>query len=162
MPDKSDLIDALAPILDVVREVDPADPDAAATLNARLPLHAEPVQRVAALMRQGVEEGWLCEREAGPVRYSRLTKADHPATAPLSIDLVHMATPGPGHLHPQGEMDLCLPVDGEPRFDGNPPGWTVYPPGSWHVPTVRGGRMDILYFLPGGAIRFGPRPGAEG
>jgi len=26
------------------------------------------------------------------------------------------------------------------------------------VPTVTGGAMDILYFLPGGAIRFEPKP----
>ena len=25
------------------------------------------------------------------------------------------------------------------------------------VPTVEGGSMNILYFLPGGAIEFGPR-----
>ncbi|HJL17019.1 MAG TPA: DUF4863 family protein, partial [Sandaracinaceae bacterium LLY-WYZ-13_1] len=75
-----------------------------------------------------------------------------------SIDCVHMDRPGPGHTHPNGEIDLCFAVRGEPTFDGHPPGWTVYPPGSWHVPTVEGGVMDILYFLPGGAIRFEPNP----
>jgi hypothetical protein len=69
-----------------------------------------------------------------------------------------MAKPGPGHTHPNGEIDLCFAVSGAPRFDGNAPGWTVYPPNSWHVPTVEGGVMDILYFLPGGAIRFEPKP----
>ena len=69
-----------------------------------------------------------------------------------------MSAPGPGHTHPNGEIDLCFAVDGAPTFDGHPPGWTVYPPGSWHVPTVAGGVMDILYFLPGGAIRFEPQP----
>jgi hypothetical protein len=34
----------------------------------------------------------------------------------------------------------------------------VYPPKSWHVPTVEHGVMDILYFLPGGAITFEPKP----
>ncbi len=65
---------------------------------------------------------------------------------------------GPGHTHERGEVDLCFVVDGDPRFDGNPAGWTVYPPGSWHRPTVTGGAMDILYFLPDGAIRFEERP----
>ena len=40
------------------------------------------------------------------------------------------------------------------RFDGNAPGWVVYGRGSAHVPTVTGGEMLILYFLPGGAIEF--------
>ena len=70
-----------------------------------------------------------------------------------------MDKPGPGHEHPAGEFDLCFAVDAGARFDDRPEGWTVYPPGSWHVPTVTGGRMDILYFLPGGKIRFGPRAG---
>ena len=55
-------------------------------------------------------------------------------------------------------MDLCFALDGDPTFDGNPPGWTVYGPESWHVPTVADGTMAILYFLPGGAIRFEERP----
>ena len=60
---------------------------------------------------------------------------------------------------PDGRLCFALTtVDGAPTFDGHPPGWTVYPPGSWHVPTVAGGVMDILYFLPGGAIRFEPQP----
>ena len=61
--------------------------------------------------------------------------------------------------HPNGEVDLCFTVDGNPTFDGNAPGWTVYEPGSWHVPSVADGVMDILYFLPGGAIKFGPKEG---
>ena len=47
------------------------------------------------------------------------------------------------------------------EFDGHAEGWTVYPSGSWHVPSVAGGVMDILYFLPGGAIRFEADPNAE-
>ena len=65
-----------------------------------------------------------------------------------------MTAPGPMHVHPQGEIDLCFAEDGEPTFDGQPPGWVVYPPGSKHVPTVAGGKMLILYLLPGGAIEF--------
>jgi len=68
-----------------------------------------------------------------------------------------MTEPGPGHAHPRGEVDLCMAIEGDPRFDGRKEGWTAYAPGSWHIPTVQGGRMAILYFLPGGEIRFGPR-----
>lgn len=157
MVNQEALIEALAPVLEVVRGVDPSAPDAAARLNAWLPVSSESMLALAALLRQGVREGTLCNRQAGDVRYGRVSKATHPSTAPLSIDAVHMNGPGPGHEHPQGEIDLCFAVEGDPTFDGNPPGWTVYPPGSWHVPTVRGGVMDILYFLPEGSIRFGPR-----
>ena len=65
---------------------------------------------------------------------------------------------GMAHTHPGGEFDLCFAVSGSPTFDGRPEGWTVYAPGSWHVPTVQGGVMDILYFLPAGAMKFGPQP----
>jgi len=145
------LLDALSEVLEVVKTIDPADPEAAAKLETRLP--AASLAPLAAKFRAGVEDGSLCGRGELPVRWSRVAKD----AGGVSIDAVSMNGAGPGHEHPEGEIDLCFAVDGDPRFDGNPPGWTVYPPGSWHVPTVTGGTMDILYFLPGGAIRFGPR-----
>lgn len=153
---KESLIQALQPVLEQLRGADPRDPDLAARLNGALPVAGPTLQALAALVRQGVQEGWLAEREGGGVRYGRVGRADHAGLAPFSLDAVHMNGEGPGHEHPNGEIDLCFAVEGEPRFDGYPPGFTVYPPGSWHVPTVTGGVMDILYFLPGGAIRFGP------
>ncbi|MCB9676666.1 MAG: DUF4863 family protein [Alphaproteobacteria bacterium] len=155
------LVEALGPVLEAVRSVDPSDAGAAARLAAAFPADGDAMRALAALVREGVEAGWLCEREANGVRFSRVAMPDHPGTAPLSIDSVSMRGPGPGHTHPNGEIDLCFAVDGAPRFDGHPPGWVVYPPGSWHVPTVSGGAMDILYFLPGGDIRFEPDPRAS-
>lgn len=143
---------ALAPLLDLIQTLDPAHPDAAAHINAALPLAGPEVARVRALVRQGVEEGWLCHREGGGVRFSRVAKL----VQGVSIDAVRMDGPGAGHEHPQGEFDLCFAVAGDPRFCGQPEGWIVYPPRSWHVPEVSGGTMEILYFLPGGSIRFGP------
>ena len=157
MSDQAALDAALAPILEVVRGIDPSDGDARADLATRLPFDGELVQRLQRLVREGVEAGWLASRENGGIRFGRVRKAAEEGD--LSIDCVHMDRPGPGHTHPNGEIDLCFAVSGEPTFDGQPPGWTVYPPGSWHVPTVAGGVMDILYFLPGGAIRFEPKPG---
>jgi len=158
MSSKAALIEALAPVLEVVRGVDPSDPGAAAHLAATLPADDERITKLAAVLRDAVSAGTdVCHHEAGGVRFSRVKK---PGDDGLSVDAVHMDAPGPGHTHPNGELDLCFAVSGEPTFDGNAPGWTVYPPGSWHVPTVAGGVMDILYFLPGGAIRFEPDPGA--
>lgn len=153
----AELLEALAPVLAVLKKVDVSDPGAQAALNAELPLSSPALRRVEALVAAGLADGWLCPREGGGLRYGRAAKATD-ATAQFSIDTVDMTAAGPGHLHPDGEIDLCFAIEGAPTFDGNPPGWTVYPPGSWHVPTVSGGRMGILYFLPGGAIRFGPRP----
>ena len=159
MSDRETFLEALAPVLAVVANVDPAAPGAAACLAEALPLDGEVLTRVRALMRAGVEAGWLCDREAGGVRFSRVQKS---VEGGLSIDAVHMSAPGPGHLHPNGEIDLCFAVSGAPTFDGRAPGWTVYGPGSWHVPTVAGGVMDILYFLPGGAMEFMAAPPRAG
>lgn len=151
------LSQALAPLLAAVSRVDPSAPDAAARLTEALPLDDPAIVALRAIVREGVASGELASRESGGVRFGRVRKPGSPDD--FSIDLVHMASPGPGHTHPQGEFDLCFAVSGSPTFDGRPEGWTVYPPGSWHVPTVQGGTMDILYFLPGGAIRFEGPPG---
>lgn len=157
MSERADLDRALEPVLEILRTIDPASPDEAlAALNERLPFDGPLIAPLASIVREGVEGGWLAERENAGIRFGRVVKAQ--ADDELSIDCVHMDQPGPGHTHPNGEIDLCFAVSGEPTFDGHAPGWTVYPPGSWHVPTVAGGVMDILYFLPGGAIRFEPKP----
>ena len=150
------LMAALAPVLAEVRTIDPSAPGAADRLAAALPLDGPALTHLRTLVREGVAAGWLATRENAGVRFQRLRRPDE--DEPLSIDLVHMRGPGPGHTHPNGEIDLSFPCEGTPTFDGHPPGWTVYPPGSWHVPTVSGGAMDILYFLPQGAIRFEPDP----
>ena len=155
MANREDFLKALAPLIEAVRAVDVKDPNAAKLLAAKFPLESEAVQLVKKLMREGVEARWLCERENSGVRYSRVAKAD---VAGVSIDAVHMSGAGMAHTHPAGEFDLCFAVSGAPRFDGRAEGWTVYAPQSWHVPTVEAGVMDILYFLPGGAMQFGPQP----
>jgi hypothetical protein len=149
------LLEALEPILVVAVSLNPADSAAEQFLNKEFAGDGKLLTRVRSILRDGIQNGALCDREAGGVRYSRLRKAHGNE---LSIDVVHMSGPGSAHLHPRGEIDLCFSVTGTPLFDGRQPGWVVYPPNTWHMPTVTGGAMDILYFLPGGAIQFGPRP----
>lgn len=156
MSDQARLNELLEPVLRVIAEIDPSSPDALATLNERLPIEGPAIRALGAVVREGVAGGWLAERENGGIRFGRVKKAA--SEDELSIDCVHMDRPGPGHTHPNGEIDLSFAVSGAPTFDGDAPGWTVYPAGSWHVPTVAGGVMDILYFLPGGAIRFEAKP----
>lgn len=102
----------------------------------------------------GVADGWLCDREGGGIRYGRIFKPADDLHG-FSVDVVDMdEIAGPHHTHPNGEIDLIMPVDGDARFDGRPAGWLVCPPGSAHRPTVSGGRAFVLYLLPEGRIEF--------
>ena len=104
--------------------------------------------------RQGVAEGWMCEREAGGIGYGRVFKPDEDL-AGFSVDVVDMQdVVGPHHTHPKGEIDLVMPLEGDALFDGHPAGWVVCPPGSAHQPTVSNGRALVLYLLPEGSIEF--------
>jgi hypothetical protein len=102
----------------------------------------------------GVRDGWLCQREGGGIRYGRVFKPADDLHG-FSVDVVDMQDiAGPHHTHPLGEIDLLMPLEGEPLFDGRPAGWVVYPPGSAHRPTVSQGRALVLYLLPQGRIEF--------
>ncbi|RZT97733.1 DUF4863 family protein [Rivibacter subsaxonicus] len=104
--------------------------------------------------RIGVAEGWLCDREGGGLRYGRIFKPA-PDLHDFSVDVVDMKdVAGPHHAHPNGEIDLIMPIDAEARFDGRPAGWLICPPGSAHRPTVSSGRALVLYLLPQGRIDF--------
>ncbi len=109
---------------------------------------------VEALCHDGVRDGWLCARELGGIRFGRPIKPG-PESHDFSVDVVEMADLiGPHHAHPNGEIDMVMPIDPEARFDGVARGWTVYQPGSAHHPTVAGGKALVLYLLPDGAITF--------
>jgi hypothetical protein len=109
---------------------------------------------LARLIARGVSEGWLCQREAGGIRFGRALKPGGPAGY-FSVDVVEMRdVKGPHHVHPRGEIGLIVPINPEARFDGLSPGWYVYPPASDHWPTVSGGAAYVLYLLPEGAIEF--------
>jgi hypothetical protein len=102
----------------------------------------------------GVVDGWLCDREGGGIRYGRIFKPADDLHG-FSVDVVDMKDiAGPHHTHPQGEIDLIMPIEGDALFDGRPAGWLVCPPGSAHRPTVTGGRALVLYLLPKGEIVF--------
>lgn len=140
----------------------PLDEALAAHLNAVHGPGSPAYEAIAAACRQGVAEGWMCQREAGGIRYGRVLKHG-PQTHGFSVDVVDMhEVAGPHHVHPHGEIDLVMPLaegeglqpGGAARFDGQPAGWKVYPPGSAHRPTVSGGRALVLYLLPEGAIEF--------
>jgi hypothetical protein len=104
--------------------------------------------------REAIEAGWMCNREGGGIKYGRVIKAS-PATHGFSVDVVEMdSLVGPHHRHPNGEIDLVMPLTKAAKFDDHSAGWVVYEPGSAHRPTVTDGKALILYLLPSGAIEF--------
>lgn len=127
-------------------------------LNSTWPPRSEKYETLAEACRTGVEQGWLCNREAGGIRFGRILKAS-PETNGFSVDVVHMKDiVGPHHVHPNGEIDLIIPLEDGATFDGHLAGWWVYGPGSAHCPTVANGDALVLYLLPQGAIEFTPPP----
>jgi len=134
----------------------PLDAALESRLNARQGPGSETYEALFAACRTGVKEGWLCNREGGGIKYGRVLKATG-ATHGYSVDVVDMQDlAGPHHVHPNGEIDLIMPLTPGARFDGCPAGWRVYEPGSAHHPTVTQGRALVLYLLPQGAIQFTP------
>ena len=157
MSDRETAAAVLRPIVEVLKGIDANSASATEQLNTLLPLDDPRIIAARTLVENGLTEGWLAPREAGGVKFGRVAKPSE-GTHGFSIDAVEMSGPGPGHVHPNGEFDLSFALEGTPTFDGQPEGWIVLPPQSWHIPTVADGRMGILYFLPDGAIAFGPKP----
>jgi len=130
------------------------DADLDAWLNAEHGARSDTFAALKSACLAGVAEGWLCAREGGGIRYGRVFKPSDDLHD-FSVDVVDMKDiVGPLHSHPNGEIDLVMPLEGDARFDDRPAGWVVYPPGSAHRPTVTGGRALVLYLLPAGRIEF--------
>jgi len=123
-------------------------------LNATHGAGSATFEGLRAVCEAGIAEGWLGDREGGGIRYGRIFKAADDLHG-FSVDVVDMKdVAGPHHVHPEGEIDLIMPLDAGATFDGRPAGWLVCPPGSAHRPTVTDGRAIVMYLLPAGRIEF--------
>lgn len=132
----------------------PLDADLETFLNAQCPAGSAEFKELTALCAKGEAGGWLMSREAGGIKFGRAIKPDTSA-GHFSVDVVRMKdVKGPHHTHTTGEIGAIMPIEGTAEFDGKGVGWYVYPPGSSHHPTVRGGDAYVLYLLPDGAIEF--------
>ena len=132
----------------------PVDKDLEAFLNEEFPADGEMFKYIESACHQAVSEGWMCNREQGGIKFGRVIKPGD-ATHGFSVDVVEMEDiVGPHHAHPNGEIDMIMPLDTDARFDDAGKGWLVYSPGSSHKPTVTGGAAYVLYLLPEGAIEF--------
>jgi Domain of unknown function (DUF4863) len=123
-------------------------------LNTFFPAHGERYQALASACECAIRDGWMCSREAAGIKYGRVIKPGS-VTHGFSVDVVEMEpVEGPYHRHPNGEINLIMPLAAEAQFDGHCSGWLVYGSGSAHQPTVTGGIARVLYLLPDGAIEF--------
>lgn len=147
---KEEFAQLLAPVATALRGIDVDQKDAAAAVERAVPFRGPQITALREAAVASIGSDWLLPKSNAGIRFGRAAKD----LAGFSVDAVLMDVPGPRHRHPNGEIDLCFTTKGEPRFDGKPEGWVVYGKNSSHVPTVKGGEMLILYFLPGGAIEF--------
>lgn len=132
----------------------PLDASLADHLNHQHGPDSDTYRQIFAACQQAIAAGWMCKQESGGIRYGRVIKPT-PVLHGFSVDVVDMdSIAGPHHTHPNGEIDLIMPLTEGALFDGHPAGWCVYGPGSAHRPTVAAGRALVLYLLPQGAIEF--------
>lgn len=132
----------------------PLSPALADELHAAFPPEGTFFRELSAACKAGLDAGWLGARGEAPLRYGRIIKPS-PKTNGYSIDVVAMSdVVGPHHVHPNGEVDMVMPLDPTARFEDHGAGWVVFAPGSAHAPTVTGGSAAVLYALPAGAITF--------
>jgi len=150
------MLETFLPLLEAAQGLDLTHPTRARDLlTQRLPPGSERARTLNTDLLRLLESGSIANRGDPPVRYSRVARASE-ETFDFSIDVVDMTGAGPAHHHPLGEVNWCVALEDNPRFDAQPPGWVVLPPGSTHVPAVTGGRMLIVYLLPQGRIEFLP------
>jgi len=143
----------LAPVAERIRGR-PLDKALQAELNQAFPADGPAFRAIVEACHAGVAAGWMCDREAGGIRFGRVVKPDA-GLADCSVDVVRMENvKGPHHRHPNGEIDMIMPISPGAKFDGHGAGWLVYGPDSAHHPTVTDGSALVLYLLPGGAIEF--------
>ncbi len=130
------------------------DADLDAWLNREHGVGSATYSALKASCEVGVAAGWLADREGGGIKYGRIFKPADDLQG-FSVDVVDMKDmAGPHHTHPNGEIDLIMPMGSDAKFDGRCAGWCVYGSGTAHRPTVSQGRALVLYLLPQGKIEF--------
>ncbi|MGC1511074.1 4-hydroxylaminobenzoate lyase [Ketobacter sp.] len=143
----------LQPITDFIAAA-PLDKNLQDQLNAQFPANGEAFNAIVAASHAGIATKALCKHEAPGIKYGRVIKPS-PALNGYSVDVVKMdSVVGPHHRHPNGEIDLIMPISPAAKFDDHGAGWLVYGPDSAHCPTVTDGESIVLYLLPSGEIEF--------
>ena len=163
-PSQRNLLRLLAPVCRRIADLHPEQRHEAASvaelevvLEREFPSSGSEMLIVAEELRSGIAAGWACNRGPEEARFSRLAKPG-PETHGFSIDAVSMIGKAIDHTHPLGEVTIGFPADpkaaSDCQFEGRKPGWVFLPPKSRHVPTVTSDRMNLIYFLPEGAVEW--------
>jgi hypothetical protein len=115
------MLDTFRPLLEAAHGLDLADlAKARETLTQRLPPGSERARSLNTDLLRLLETGSIANRGEPPARYGRVARASDD-TLGFSIDVVDMNGAGPAHHHPLGEVNWCVALEGDPRFDGHPP-----------------------------------------
>ena len=132
----------------------PLDKQLEAELNTLFPPDSPVFDKIRAACSAAIAAGWMCNREAGGIKFGRVIRPARELHG-FSVDVVEMNDiKGPHHRHPNGEIDMIMPLTPNAKFDGHGAGWLVYSPDTAHYPTVSDGKALVLYLLPQGAIEF--------
>jgi hypothetical protein len=123
-------------------------------LNQDYPPQAGTFRALQQACLDGIAGGWICTQGGGKRKFGRIFEPA-PDLAGFSVDVVDLDDlTGSYHRHPNGEIDLIMPLTEGATFDARGAGWLVYRPGSGHRPTVKKGRLLVLYLLPQGRIEW--------
>lgn len=158
-PHKAEFMGQVVALLDFIGDR-PLDQQLEAALNDAYGASTHRYASLLRLLRVGISEGWACYAEIdGPdYRRGRIAKPSI-ETHGFSVETGMLKdVPGNYHRHPRGEINMIGPVDPTGRFCGHGAGWKVFPPDSRHYPTVTGGKVTMLFFLPGGEIEYMQAP----
>lgn len=149
-------IETFAPILSFL-QTQTVNTQLQYTLSKQFPLSSSLIQDIKRWCVTAVKDGSVRMRGPKSLRFGNVLHQKRNDYG-FRIDMVDMTGVGPGHVHPLGEINLCFTTEsatsGSTSFDGISEGWVVKQPNSWHTPTVRNGRMIIVYFLPKGKVQF--------
>lgn len=154
-PSKPAMNAALLELLDFIGDK-PLNHQLEIELNDRYGASTDRFNVLLTLLRAGIAEGWACYNEiAGPdYRRGRIAEASA-ATHGFTVESGKLKNVlGNYHRHPKGEINMIGPVDATGQFCGDGVGWKVFAPDSCHYPTVTGGTVTLLFFLPGGLIEY--------
>lgn len=140
-------------------------------LNTKYGPGSELYERLAVLIKAGIEEGWAANIEIDGKHYRRSRICEpSPETNYFSITAVFLDSGstdpadaekvfrGQYHAHPYGEMNMVIPLNQGAQLMGPngwcKAGWTSPGPGSHHYPEVKGGSLIALFYLPAGRISY--------
>jgi hypothetical protein len=155
--DVDDFAELLRPLFEAVGGK-PVDTTLADALDSLFPADGEYFAAIELACQEAIAVGWMCQEGEGDRRFGRVF-APAESTFGMSVDVVDANDKvGPYHRHPKGEICMVVPVTPGTTFCDRPRGWCIFPPGSAHHPTVRGGEALVLYLLPQGEIEFLPDP----